>query len=161
MSKFFKEIQKYNWIKNTIFIITADHTSPESFNNAYKSSISRYSIPLIIFKGDSTLKGINTNTVQQIDIMPTVYELINYNKPYFAFGKSMFNDSWAVNFLQNKYRFISDEKTIVNKQEEYSSFTNSERKNHLSIDTKDLNLLKAIKQQYNHRMLNNKLTYED
>ncbi len=161
MSKFFKKIKKDNWMRNTIFIITADHTSPESFNNAYQSSISRYSIPLIIFKGDSTLRGINTNTVQQIDIMPTVYELINYNKPYFAFGKSMFNDSWAVNFLQNKYRFISDEKTIVNKQEEYSSFTNSERKNHLSIDTKDLNLLKAIKQQYNHRMLNNKLTYED
>tara|TARA_B100001142_G_scaffold35752_2_gene31559 strand:+ start:25693 stop:27339 length:1647 start_codon:yes stop_codon:yes gene_type:complete len=161
MSKFFKEIQKYNWMKNTIFIITADHTSPESFNNAYKSSISRYSIPLIIFKGDSTLKGINTNTVQQIDIMPTVYDLINYNKPYFAFGKSMFDESWAVNFLQNKYRFISEGKIIVNTQENYSSSSDSETKNNINIETKDLNLLKAIKQQYNHRMLNNKLEYED
>ena len=93
--------------------------------------------------------------------MPTVYDLINYNKPYFAFGKSMFDESWAVNFLQNKYRFISEGKIIVNTQENYSSSSDSETKNNINIETKDLNLLKAIKQQYNHRMLNNKLEYED
>ena len=161
MRKFFQKIEKENWFKNTIFIITADHTSPESFNIQYNNRIGRYSIPIIIFKGDSSLQGINTNTVQQIDIMPTIYDIINYNKPYFAFGKSMFDESWVVNFLQNRYRFISDSTLIINKEENYSFFSDWETKKKLNIDTVNMNLLKAIKQQYNSRMLNNKIRYED
>ena len=93
--------------------------------------------------------------------MPTIYDIINYNKPYFAFGKSMFDESWAVNFLQNRYRFISDSTLIINKEENYSFFSDWETKKKQNIDTVNINLLKAIKQQYNSRMLNNKIRYED
>lgn len=161
MQQFFQEIKKEDWMKNTIFIITADHTSPENFNKKYKTNIGRYAIPLIIFKGDSSLKGINTNIVQQIDIMPTIYDLINYNKPYFAFGKSMFNKSWAINFLQDKYYFIYDSTLIIHKEEDYAFFSSCETKKKLDLDTTNIKLLKAIKQEYSYRMLNNKLVYEN
>ncbi|MEC9209421.1 MAG: LTA synthase family protein, partial [Bacteroidota bacterium] len=59
MQKFFKKSKNQDWFKNTIFIITADHTSPENYNNKYKNRIGRYTIPLIIFSGDSSLQGIN------------------------------------------------------------------------------------------------------
>ncbi|GIS07963.1 MAG: hypothetical protein CM15mP112_00750 [Flavobacteriales bacterium] len=36
--------------------------------------------PLIIFSGDSSMQGINNKIVQQIDIMPSILELTNYNK---------------------------------------------------------------------------------
>ena len=83
MKKFFQEIKNHKWFENTIFIITADHTSPKSYNKEYKNKIGRYKIPLIIFKSDGSFHGINTNIVQHIDIMPTVLELINYNKTFF------------------------------------------------------------------------------
>ena len=46
--------------------------------------------------------------------MPTILELLDYNKPFFAFGKSMLSDeSWAINFLQNEYRLITEECLII------------------------------------------------
>ena len=70
MQQFFKSIKEEDWFNNTIFIITADHTSGVSYNKKYKNILGRYAIPMIIFKGDSSLQGINKNIVQQIDIMP-------------------------------------------------------------------------------------------
>ena len=162
MKMFFDEIKNQKWFDNTIFIITADHTSPESYNKKYKNKIGRYAIPLIIFNADGSLQGINKNIVQHIDVMPTILELINYPAPFFAFGKSMFNNTgWAINFLNNRYHLITDSSIIVNKEEKYHSFAdwNASKSNKLKV--KDRQLLKAIKQEYNFRMLNNILLYEN
>lgn len=162
MSSFFQKSKKQEWFKNTIFIITADHTSPESYNPKYKNKISRYRIPLIIFSGDSSLQGVKKNIVQQIDIMPTILELLNYNKPFFSFGKSMLsNESWAVNFLQNEYHFITDNSIIINKKESYISFSDINTSKRNKLNHHDTELLKAIKQDYSYRILKNKLLNEN
>ena len=162
MKFFFDEVKNQKWFKNTIFIITADHTSPKSFNKKYKNKIGRYAIPLIIFSGDSSLQGINNNIVQHIDIMPTILELINYPEPFFAFGKSMFNkQNWAINFLNNRYHLITDSSIIINKEDRYHSFTDWSTSKNNKLKLKDRKLLKAIKQEYNSRMLNNILLYEN
>lgn len=161
MRNFFKSIENEDWFKNTLFIITADHTSGVSYNKKYKNRIGRYAIPLLIYKGDGSLSGEQNNIVQQIDIMPTILEYINYNKPYFAFGKSMFSESWAISFLQNRYRLITDSSILVNKSEEYQSYSDWNNKELLENNAKSINLLKAIKQDYNYRMVNNKLQYEN
>ena len=162
MSSFFQKSKKQEWFKNTIFIITADHTSPESYNPKYKNKISRYRIPLIIFSGDSSLQGVKKNIVQQIDIMPTILELLNYNKPFFSFGKSMLsNKSWAVNFLQNEYHFITDNSIIINKKESYISFSDFNTSKRNKLNHHDTELLKAIKQDYSYRILKNKLLNEN
>ena len=161
MREFFKKIKNQKWFRNTIFIITADHTASTNYNKKYKNKIGRYAIPLIIFKGDSSLQGINTNIVQQIDIMPTILKMINYQKSYFAFGKSMFDESWGANFLNNEYRLITDNQIIINKSENYSSFSDWSTSQKVKIDNNYKDLLKAIKQDYNNRMTNNNLFYEN
>ena len=161
MKEFFNNSKSKEWFKNTIFIITADHTSPENYNNKYKNTIGRYAIPLIIFSGDSSLQGLKTNTVQHIDIMPTILDLLGNKDPFFAFGKSMLSEeSWAVNFLASRYRLITDSSLIINRQEVYNSFSDVNTLKEYKTDIKKSELLKAIKQDYNHRMLNNKLSYE-
>ena len=162
MKSFFKEIKDQKWFKNTIFIITADHTSPKNYNKEYKNKIGRYTIPLIIFKGDSSFQGVNTNIVQHIDIMPTVLELLKYDKNFLSFGKSMFSkNDWAIHFLQDEYRLITNNSIIVNKKENYEAFTDWNTSENTKLDFKKTQLLKAIKQEYNTRMLNNKLLYEN
>ena len=161
MKDFFKKIKKQKWFKNTIFIITADHTASTNYNEEYKNKIGRYAIPIIIFKGDNSLKGINKNIVQQIDIMPTVLTMINYPKPYFAFGKSMFSESWGINLLNNEYRFITENAIITNNQEDYLCFSDWSTSEKVKMINSDKNLLQAIKQDYNDRMINNKLIYEN
>ena len=162
LKEFFNKCKNEEWFRNTIFIITADHTSPENYNKKYKTKIGRYTIPLIIFSGDSSLQGLNTNIVQHIDIMPTILDLIGNEKPFFAFGKSMFSkESWAINFLEGRYNLITDSSIIMNKEEVYQSFSYQNIFEENNLDTNKLKLLKAIKQDYNNRMINNKLSNEN
>tara|TARA_B110000008_G_scaffold79238_1_gene80986 strand:+ start:14656 stop:16482 length:1827 start_codon:yes stop_codon:yes gene_type:complete len=162
MQQFFKSIQNEKWFKNTIFIITADHTSGVNYNKSYKNKIGRYAIPLVMFKGGKSLIGKNNTIVQQIDIMPTILNDINYSKSYLAFGKSMFSEeNWAVSKLYNNYRFITHEGIINSKLEKYPTFTDWGLKEESNKSTKNIELLKAIKQDYNFRMKTNNLIYEN
>ena len=94
--------------------------------------------------------------------MPTLLKEINYHKPYLAFGKSMLSkESWAISKLNNNYYFITNEGIINNKLEEYPTFSNWSLNKKTSGNDKNIKLLKAIKQDYNSRMQNNSLTYEN
>ena len=54
---FFQTAQQMDWFDNTLFVITADHTSPLSNKLAYKNKIGRYAVPMLFWKSDTTLKG--------------------------------------------------------------------------------------------------------
>ena len=162
LQQFFKNIKDKEWFKNTLFIITADHTSGEKYNKKYKNRIGRYSIPLLLFKGDSSIIGEDNSIVQQIDIMPTILEEISYTKPYLAFGKSLFSDeSWAISKSHSGYLFITDQGIIRNKLEDYPNFNDWNLKEISNKENPNIYLLKAIKQDYNSRMKNNNLKYEN
>ena len=55
--------------------------------------------------------------------MPTVLELLNYNKTYFAFGKNSEKNKWAIMKLEDIYYFITNHGIIKNKEEEYITFS--------------------------------------
>jgi len=162
LQKFFKSIQDKEWFKNTLFVITADHTSVINYNKIYKNRIGRYAIPLVLFKGDGSMVGENNSVVQQIDIMPTILEEVAYTKPYLAFGKSLFSgENWAICKLYSNYRFITDQGIINNKRENYPAFSDWNLKEISNTENTSTKLLKAIKQDYNFRMKNNNLKYEN
>ncbi len=162
LSKFFNQIKSEKWFRETIFIITADHTCGSRYNNLYKNKIGKYAIPLIVFSGDSTVTGNIKEISQQIDIMPTCLELLGYNKPFFAFGKPIsYNDSWSISFLQNEYTFITDNGIIINKEEVYNMYNDWALSNEIQLNMNDVLKLKAIKQHYNNRMIENRLIYEN
>ena len=162
MSQFFHLAKKESWFKNTIFIITADHTSPYSYNKKYKNKVGRYAIPLIIFSGDSSMQGINNKIVQQIDIMPSILELTNYNKKYFTFGKSMINgEDWAVCYRSGKYQLITNNGILINSDEKYQQFSDWQLNNEKQVNAYDKKILKAVKQSFNNSMIYNKMNYEN
>ena len=162
MQQFFEKIKNEDWFRNTLFVITADHTSGKNYNKNYKNRIGRYAIPLLLFKGDSSMVGENNSIVQQIDIMPTILEEVSYTKPYLAFGKSLFSgESWAISKLYSNYHFITDKGIIRNKLEDYQNFNDWDFKENSTKENPNTKLLKAIKQDYNYRMKNNKLKYEN
>ncbi|MDP7567333.1 MAG: LTA synthase family protein [Flavobacteriales bacterium] len=161
MAEFFKNSKNEPWFKNTIFIITADHTSGVRYSDKYKHKTGRIEIPMI-FYSDGIQSKTDSSIVQQIDIMPTIFEMINYNKNFFAFGKSMFSEQkWAINKLYNQYRLMTPNGIIIEKNEGYKTYSDKSLKNKIDNIEEDIQLLKSIKQSYNQRMLNNKLQYED
>ncbi|MFN7189424.1 MAG: hypothetical protein ACK5VK_15040, partial [Cyclobacteriaceae bacterium] len=47
--------------------------------------------------------------IQQIDIMPTVLGYLNYDEPYLAFGRNVFDPKtkpFAFNYLNNAYQLF-------------------------------------------------------
>ena len=94
--------------------------------------------------------------------MPTILNEIGYSKPYLAFGKSMFGGGdWAISKLYNNYRFITTEGIINNTLENYPTFKNWSLTEKDTSNMINIELLKAIKQDYSFRMRKNHLVYEN
>jgi len=89
---FFESAKKMPWYNNTLFVLCADHTGI-STDFFYSTQMGNHCIPIIYYMPNSNLKGINPKVTQQLDIMPSVLDYINYPKDFFAFGKSVFDST--------------------------------------------------------------------
>ena len=158
---FFESIKNEDWFNNTLFVITADHTSPKSSNNFYKNKIGRYSIPMLFYTPNKSLIGQSDVFTQHIDIMPSILDYLNYQEPFFAFGESVFKkNSWAIHHINNRYCLITENGIINNRQERYSTFSDWNFKNKIDMFERDINFIKAFKQSYSKNMINNDLIIE-
>ncbi len=75
LQKFFETIEQTSWYKDTIFVLVADHISAPQ-QAYYNNKLGGYSIPLIIFDPNGELVGQSDTVIQQIDIMPTILNLL-------------------------------------------------------------------------------------
>ena len=114
--KFFDRIKEQPWFENTIFVFVADHVSPEKYASLTKTPKGSTAIFYFIYAPGSNLKGLDSTVTQQLDIMPTVLGLTGYNKPYFAFGRDVFNERerfpMASNYVNQLYQCITGEISI-------------------------------------------------
>lgn len=156
LNQFFNQIKNEDWFSNTIFVITADHTAENSFNTTTSVGKS-YSIPLLFYApGDSLISGKSTKVCQQIDILPSILDYLNYPLPYFCFGKSIFenaNDGFSIAFKNNNYLWSANGIDI--------EFTNEKTytirpKNNQNKEF-EIKRLKAFIQIYNQSLNDNKL----
>ncbi|MBQ9671623.1 MAG: LTA synthase family protein [Prevotella sp.] len=173
IGKFFAKASREPWFKNTIFVLTSDHTNI-SDHAYYQTDLGGFCSPIIIYEPGNADRqpAMQDKIAQQIDILPTVMGMLHYPKPYFAFGIDLFNtaaeDTWAVNYLNGIYQYVKQghvlqfdgQKTIgfyalsdslmqhnlmLNPAAEKSSFPQMELE------------LKAIIQQYMERMTQDRL----
>jgi phosphoglycerol transferase MdoB-like AlkP superfamily enzyme len=86
--QFFKAAKKEPWFENTIFVITADHCNQVYFDE-YNRDINRYAVPIMFYDPKGKYIGENTDLAQQIDIYPTILQMIGYNKPFRSWGRSL------------------------------------------------------------------------
>lgn len=169
LRKFFATANKMPWYKNTIFVLTADHSS-QAYHQQYQTSLGAFAIPILIFDPSGKLKGTIDYPVQQADIMPTLLNYLNYNLPYFAFGKDMLNqkpNDFVVNTTDNSYQITKDDFMLIYNNDKTEALYNYRKdillKNNLAdknpTKKQELNtLLKAFIQQYNKHTVDNSFT---
>ncbi len=92
LKRLFERMSAAPWFSNTLFVITADHTN-ESIHKEYQNDFGVYSIPIILYKPGSSMKGMKNRIAQQIDIMPTILSYLGYDREYIAFGNDLMDDS--------------------------------------------------------------------
>ena len=172
LRSFFEKAKGSSWFKNTIFVITADHSN-QTNNPRYKTSSGFFEVPVIFYSPDGAAPfspGIDSCMIaQQIDIMPTLLDYLGYDDEYVAFGKSLIStpadESFAVNYINDTYQYYKGEYLLLFDGNRATAFYNVRSdellKNNL-VDTLPIQQtmereLKAIIQQYMHRMLSDGL----
>jgi len=170
LQQFFKAASKEVWFNNTLFVITADHTS-QSFRESYNNRIDMYAIPLIFYSPN----GLETQKVskvgQQTDIYPSILDYLNYDGKYLAYGQSVFsnNEGYAISYINQLYQLVEGNYCLHFDGEESVGFyewttdpklehnligNEKHQAAHQAVELK----LKGILQSYTHRINNNQLT---
>ena len=175
LRKFFKKASEQEWYDNTLFVLTADHTS-NSANQLYSNQRGKLNVPLLMFHPtDTFFRGSNDRVVGHIDIMPTLLDLLGYPSNFFAFGHSAFDT------LVPGYTFaeVADETMYFESTDENQHlliFQNEKARALYELSdvylNKNLisanpvladhlsNRIKAILQTYNQTLIRNTLTFD-
>lgn len=99
LSHFFSKAKKQDWYYNTIFIITADHTSSEG-KGKFNNLLGKFAIPLLWFEPSSKENPyIHQSLVQHIDIPMMLLESINYQDDIINYGKGLNQKQKRYNIL--------------------------------------------------------------
>lgn len=166
LRKFFEQAAKEPWFNKTLFVLVADHT-PSSNSEVYNQRTEMYRIPIAFFDPSGKLPRKREKTIfQQIDIMPTVLDLVNIQTDYYSIGNSYFSKEprEAVTYLEGAYYYFKGDKLLVYSNDKIRSlfdFTvRTKNPKNLLPAQKDeaekmARRLKAIIQRYNHDLIHN------
>ncbi|MDR1405623.1 MAG: sulfatase-like hydrolase/transferase, partial [Prevotellaceae bacterium] len=171
LRRFFETASQMSWFKNTVFVLTADHTNLVSHAKS-KTSIGSFLIPIIYYdpSGELESKIEPQRVTQQIDIMPTLLHYLHYDKPYFAFGFDAFaadaGKNFAINF-NGFYNVYKDGLVFQTREEQPMAlyrYDDDVLLEHnllpaLPAEADSLQLFfRAFRQQYNQRLIDNEMT---
>lgn len=169
LKQFFKNAKQTNWYANTIFILTADHTSI-SKHPYYKNNVGNYAIPFAIFNPKKNENNKIYSICQQTDILPTVLNKLNFKGVITSFGNVTDNNSknnFCINYSSGIYQFMNDSCLLQFNGEESIALYNHKNDSLLTQNILKENILqanemetklKAIIQSYQQKLLKNQLT---
>ena len=129
LREFFEQAKKEDWYDNTIFIITADHGL--TINRDITNHPRNGHIPFIIFSELITKPVVIDKIVSQIDIMPTIIDLINqdnYLPVLYGISGLKGGDGFACRISSDNLQWITKNnlynELMGQNNQEYFSFNN-------------------------------------
>lgn len=172
LRKFFEFAQTQPWYEHTLFVLTADHTNLLS-HPTYCTSKGIFEVPIIFYRPGQEGRYDTTSVISQTDIMPSVLEYLNYDKPYFAFGENCLTKTkehpYAICYNNPEYQILSDSLMVQFDGNVVTGVYNHAADpllKHNLVDQpseqRDMmaDYLRAYIQQYVNRMIDNELTIE-
>jgi len=91
LHQFFKQAEKQPWFKNTVFVIVADHCASSAGKT--ELPLDKYRIPALIYTPNMKPEKFN-KLMSQIDIMPTLFGLLNFDYQSKFFGRDVFKSDY-------------------------------------------------------------------
>jgi phosphoglycerol transferase MdoB-like AlkP superfamily enzyme len=102
LRKFFALAEKQPWFKNTVFVILADHCSSSSGKTELPAD--KYRIPGMIYAPGFIAPKRYTNLMSQIDVMPTVFGLLNFKYTSKFYGQDVLKADYKQRALIATYQ---------------------------------------------------------
>ena len=169
LKKFFETAKKQPWFNNTLFVLCADHT-PASNDPLFNTREKMYQIPIVFYHPKGYVKPSKEKQIfQQIDIFPTVLDLLNQKTKIYSYGNSYYQktNKEAINYLEGTYHYFFEHKLLTFSQEKARNLLSIDSRSKKSVDslrfyTKEVKKmekrLKAIIQRYNRDLIHNQTT---
>ena len=167
---FFETISKYDWFDSTIFVIVGDHVNPEHRYDNYLNGYGQYQI-VTAFYAPSIIKPLRTNIMaQQTDIGVSLIAALGYNDSIFSFGRNVFDSLQKPcfsSYLNNIYQYSDGKHMLQSDGNNITAVFDLDEdpclnENLYKVGEEEQwdqlnNKFRMLLQQYNNRMINNKL----
>ncbi|MCS3530074.1 LTA synthase family protein [Chryseobacterium sp. JUb7] len=136
LRKFFEMAKKQEWYKNTVFIIIADHCASSAGDT--ELPMDKYRIPALIFSEGFIKPQKFTKLMSQIDVMPTLFGLLNFNYQSKFLGQDVFSKEFQPKAYVATYEdlgFIKDNYlTVISPVKKVKQYSLSQQPSKLSPD---------------------------
>lgn len=168
LKQFFKAARKEPWFNNTIFVLVADHDNLIYYDE-YSKDQNLHTVPILFYTPNEKYKGVNNDWAQQIDIYPTLLDMIGYEKPFRSWGRSLISKDkvspFVMRYSSDNYQMMSGHYICIFDGEKAIGFYDKEDKdlkhNLIQHRNAEMNLLekrcKAFVQDYMERIIDKKL----
>jgi phosphoglycerol transferase MdoB-like AlkP superfamily enzyme len=172
----FEKIKTQPWFHNSVFVFVADHTLIENIDRKsylYKA----FHIPFFIYDPQHPGQVMIDEPVQQLDVVPTILDRLNYSKPFMSFGNRIrANDTtdrrFAIHRVYNAYQLI-DTAGIAGYEDQsgntlyyYDRRADSALARNLyppetPVIRQNIDLIKAILQRFHNSLLDQQLLIKE
>ncbi|WP_312297250.1 LTA synthase family protein [Chryseobacterium sp.] len=145
---FFEMAKKQDWYKNTVFVIIADHCA----SSAGKTELpmDKYRIPAMVFSEGFIQPQKFDSLMSQIDVMPTVFGLLNFSYQSKFLGQDVFKKEFQPKAYIATYQdlgFVKDNRlTIISPVKKVKQY---------SLELEKSDLKPEFKLYYNENLLKN------
>ena len=169
LKEFFNAAKKEKWYENTIFVLVADHGNLMYYPEYYKDQ-NFHTVPILFFSPNKKYVGVNNDWAQQIDIYPTILDMMGYEKPFRSWGRSLISNDktkpFVMRYSSDNYQMMSGNYICIFDGEKAIGFYERKDKmlqhNLISKRNDEMNILelrcKAFLQDYMDRVMDKKLT---
>ncbi|WP_369753769.1 sulfatase-like hydrolase/transferase [Flavobacterium sp. WC2409] len=124
MKNFFEKAKKQPWFANTVFVILADHCASSAGKT--ELPLDKYRIPAMIYSPGFIQPQQYNKLMSQIDIMPTVFGLLNFNYQSKFYGQDVLKPDYKPRALIATYQdlgLIKDNVlTIISPKQAYKQY---------------------------------------
>ena len=169
LKQFFNAAKKEKWYQNTIFVMVADHGNLMYYPEYYKDQ-NFHTVPILFFSPNKKYVGVNNDWAQQIDIYPTILDMMGYDKPFRSWGRSLISNDkvkpFVMRYSSDNYQMMSGNYICIFDGEKAIGFYERKDKmlehNLIGKRNTEMNLLelrcKAFLQDYMDRVMDKRLT---
>jgi phosphoglycerol transferase MdoB-like AlkP superfamily enzyme len=115
LRQFFAASRDKPWFRNTLFVFCADHWLDTENGHTPFSPLNVCTIPIFIYDPARDSGDWRPTVAGQVDIAPTVLDLLGYSGAYTGFGRSLLDtaiadsDRYVINRLDGTYQLITNE----------------------------------------------------
>lgn len=99
---FLAKAKEKPWFKDTIFVIVADHCSTSAGKT--ELPLDKYRIPMIMYAPYIIKPQVVDKVASQIDIMPTLFNMLNWSYKSKFYGKDILDESFKERALIGTYQ---------------------------------------------------------